>query len=861
MTQRIVKGNGAEDAEIMVVTDYPSKEELTSGKAGVGYVGRMLGSWFREASYDISKCYVTSYVKTEFTLPRAKNKQEEALSECLASFKPDNFGKILSEEIAEIKPNVIISAGEYSTRYLTGRKNVQKLRGSILPVCDLPRLDLGDASKIPNTIRVIPIIHPRDVNQKHIHSVYTSLDVQRAVKYRTRRDPYKEPGNLWICWKASELSNWWSDRGWKGRFLTVDIETYLNFITCISFCTDGKEALSIPLLDKRTLPIDRALLLKGIAKILSSKIPKVNQNIDFDDDVLGQWGIRVENIYDDTMLLGHTIYPELPKGLDFYTSIYTEIPYYKDDGRDFNPREGWDTLYYYNAKDALSTWQVYAAQEKDARESGIWSFYREKVWPLFNIYKRLDKRGILIDPVEQRVLFSKYSQMLQDQHASLERMVGHEINYNSPKAVADVVFNELGYPEQFKVDRKTGIRSLTTGEETLEELILNHSRGEVCDNILWKFLWCRKLKKVVKLILVPYHLDGRMRTNSKLTGTKSGRTSMSKTIDRIYYKNTKDHPLYKKTKKLNSIVWASLGLSFQTIGKHGFKIVEEDEDEDEAFESSYEIQGVEVGKDIRRMYVPSRGYTLVEGDGGQAEARAVCVLAEDWETLAEMERKDFKVNQYGLKDDLHTKTAMLVLNKEFDDITEQDRQDFGKKPRHAGNYDMGAARLALMAHISLQQSQITLTRFHSASPKIRENFHFWVRSVVTNRRVLESPHGRVRQFFDKLNNETYKQAYSFIPQAIVSDHTKMTAISGLVDEGKKWHDTENVYLLAESHDSALFEVKDECVDDFLPDFKAAMETPIRFDRGTFVRDRELIIPGDFKVSKSNWFEMQKVKGF
>jgi hypothetical protein len=89
----------------------------------------------------------------------------------------------------------------------------------------------------------------------------------------------------------------------------------------------------------------------------------------------------------------------------------------------------------------------------------------------------------------------------------------------------------------------------------------------------------------------------------------------------------------------------------------------------------------------------------------------------------------------------------------------------------------------------------------------------------------------------------------------------MTAISGLVDEGKKWHDTENVYLLAESHDSALFEVKDECVDDFLPDFKAAMETPIRFDRGTFVRDRELIIPGDFKVSKSNWFEMQKVKGF
>lgn len=861
MSQKIVKGNGREDAEIMIVTDYPSKEELASGKAGVGYVGRMLQGWFKEAKYEFDHTYRTSYIKTDFTLPRAKNKQEQALQDCLDAFKPQNFGKILAEEIAEIKPNVIISAGEYATRYLTGRRNIQKLRGSILPVCDAPRVDIGEATKIPTNIRVIPIIHPRDVLQKYIHTHYTSFDVARAVKLRTRRDIPKEPGNLWICWTYQALQNWWTDRGWKGKFMTVDIECYLNFITCLSFCVDGKEAFSIPLLDKRTQPLDRALLLKGITKILKSPIKKVNQNIDFDDHILGQWGFQLDNIYDDTMLLGHTIYPELPKGLDFYTSIYTEIPYYKDDGRDFSPKDGWDTLYYYNAKDALATWQVYEAEEKDARESGIWGFYREKVWPLFNIYKRLDSRGILIDPVEQRVLYSKYTQMLSDQHDSLRRMVGHEINFNAPKAVADVVYNELGYPEQYKTDKKTGVRSLTTGEETLEELILNHSRGEVADAILWKFLWCRKLFKVLKLILVPCHLDGRMRTNSKLTGTKSGRTSFSKTVDRLYFKNTKDHPLFKKSRKINSVIGVSLGLSFQTIGKHGFRIQEEDEDEDEVMESSYEIQGVEVGKDIRRMYVPSKGYTLVEGDGGQAEARVVCMLAEDWDTLAEMERTEFKVNQYGLKDDLHTKTAMLVLCKEFEEITESDRQDFGKKPRHAGNYDMGAARLALMAHIPLDRSQITLTRFHSNSPKIRENFHFWVRSIVTNRRVLESPHGRVRQFFDKLNNETFKQAYSFVPQATVSDHIKMTAITNLVGEGKKWHDTENVYLLAESHDSALFEVRNECLDDFLPDFKATMETPISFRTGTFVRDRELLIPGDFKTSDTNWFEMQKVKGF
>src|ERR1700741_295821 len=856
MPDRLVSGNGAADAQIMIVTDYPSKEELNTGRAGEGYVGRMIGGYLKDCSYSLDRCYRTNFIKTDFSLPRAKNLQEKALQDCYDSFKPQSFGQILAKEIAEISPNVIISAGEISTNYLTSRRGIHKLRGSILPLSDGARIDVGTPSLIKPNIRVIPILHPRDITQKWIHNTYTGLDVARAVKLKTRTDPIEEPGLLWICWHYKALENWWSDRGRKARFLTLDIETYCNFITCISFCADGKEALSIPLVDKRTNNWDRAFILRLISQILRSNVPKINQNIDFDDYILRQWGFNVNNIDGDTVLLGHTIYPELPKGLDFYTSIYTEIPYYKDDGRDFNPREGWDTLYYYNAKDALSDWLIYEAQEKDARETGVWFFYREKVWPLFNIYKRMDDRGILIDTIEQQTLLRKYTELLEKHHDDLEYMVGESLNFNAPRAMADLVYTKLGYPAQYKVDRNTGIKSLTTGEEVLEDLILNQSRGEANDAVLWKILWCRKLYKIRKLILTPFHPDGRMRTNSKLTGTKSGRTSMSKTIDYQWFKNTKDHPRYKKTKRIGAIVSEALGLSFQTIGKHGFKIQEDDEyDESDDSIQSYEIQGVEVGRDIRRMYIPSRGYTFVEGDGGQAEARVVCMLAEDWNTLEEMERRDFKTNQFGLKDDLHTKTAMLVLNRKFEEITEADRQDFGKKPRHAGNYDMGAARLSLMAHISISLAQTALTRFHSESPEIRENFHFWVRSVVTNKRILESPHGRVRQFFDRLNNETFKQAYSFVPQATVSDHIKFSTITPLV---RKWEEP-SAYFLSESHDSALFEVRTEMVDEFCADFKRFEETPISFAKGTFKRDRELVIPVEIKISDENWFDMKKRK--
>lgn len=856
---RIVKGHGAEDARIVIVTDYPSAEEWNSGKAGTGYVERLFKDLFRDAGYNYSKCYITPLYKREFHLPRAKNLQDKYVSEYEHEFLPDRYGAILAGEIADIKPNVVVACGEYALRYLTGRQHILKQRGSILPLSDAIRLDaISRASEIPKHIRVIPVIHPRDIVQKEIHSAYTNLDIARIVKYKDRTDIHKDDSILWICWTVAALSNWWAERGRNARFLTIDIETYNGFITCIGFSHDGKEAFSVPLLDRRMKVRDKALILQLLSRIFKSKVPKVNQHIFFDDWEMTNWGWQMNNIDGCTMWLAHSIYPELPRDLGFLTSIYTEIPYYKDEGHDFKPSDGYDTLYLYNAKDALTAWKIYEAQERDAKEANVWTFYRQRVWPLYNIYRKQAHRGITIDPVEQSLLLSKYSGMLSDRHHRLEKLVGRDINYNAPAKIAELVYEDLEYEKQFKVDRDTGKRSLTTGEETLEELILNHSMGEVCDEILWNILWCRKLFKIIKLIKVPYHLDGRMRSYPKISGTKSGRTSMSQTPDRVYFKNEKSHPLFKKNVSLGKITSHKLGLSFQTIGKHGFVIQAENDEEEDEF-SSWDIQGVTVGKDIRKMYIPSTGYTLVEGDGGQAEARIVNVIAEDWATLAEMNRKDFKRNQHKVKDDVHTKTAMLVKQLMFEEITEDIRQDFGKKPQHAGNYDMGAARLALMAHLPIHEAQVILTRFHSIRPKVRENFHAGVRSVVTNKREMRTPHGRLRQFLAKLTSEYYKEAFSWFPQAVVSDHTKFSTIAPL---DAKWCDGGSLakaYFLSESHDSGTFEVRNDCVDDFCEDFIKFGETPIDFREGTFYRDIDLVIPVEMKKSDTNWYEMKEIK--
>ena len=836
----LVKGWGPNTCEIMIVNDYPCKEETDERRAVVGFPARTITRFLRENNYSIEKCFKTSFIKIPFSMPKNKKRAEAALAQVRKDFAPLTFEKVLAQEILEVNPNVIISVGELPTNYLTGKRSITKLRGSVFPLSDLVRMDTGSPADVKPNTRVIPVLSPRDIAVKHLHNAYTSLDYAKAVRLRTQTDSIRDNSLIWIARDAKSLTNWWLDRGVKSEFLTLDIETYNSFITCISFCGDGYEALSVPLIDPRIANTDRALMLKMVGRILASPLPKVNQNIKYDHHILEEWGFNVNNIVGDTMLLGHSIYPELPKGLDFYTSLYTDIAYYKDDGRDFNPKQGWDVLYTYNAKDSLAAWQIYKKQQIDAKELKVWDFYQKKVWPCYAIYKKMDDRGIRIDKAEQDVLNVKYGEILATHESHLKRLINNELfNFNSPKQTAQLVYENLKFPEQRKRNAQ-GVSTLSTDEETLEELILNHSRSEEVRDILWNIIWCRKLYNIVNFINTPYHLDGRMRTSSKLTGTKSGRTSGSETVDRIWYKNVPEHPWYRKDKKSVRVLSRELGESFQKVPKHGIEIGDQ-----------------EIGRDLRKIYVPSPGYTFVEGDGGQAEARVVAILAEDYKALDEMERTSFTRNPFGIKDDLHTKTAMMVLGKDFNEVTEVMRQDFGKKPRHAGNYDMGPKRLSLMAHISFAKAAACLSKFHAISPNIREIYHLSVRNMVTNSRILTTLHGRMRQFLDKLTEETFKQAYSHYPQAAVSDHTKFTTLIPLM----RWTDEHEMqaFFLSESHDSLLFEVKNEQVEQFALKFKEFGETPLIFDSGSFIRDRQLIIPLEVKSSAENWYSLRELK--
>ena len=115
------------------------------------------------------------------------------------------------------------------------------------------------------------------------------------------------------------------------KYLSVDIETRDNQITCIGFAPATNIALVVPFEDLRkpggsywgSLEAELAAW-EWVRHVLDGPVPKVFQNGLYDLHRLWRsYGIPVKNVEHDTMLLHHALQPESPKGLDYLGSIYT----------------------------------------------------------------------------------------------------------------------------------------------------------------------------------------------------------------------------------------------------------------------------------------------------------------------------------------------------------------------------------------------------------------------------------------------------------------------------------------------------------------------------------------------------------
>ena len=793
----MIQGHGYLSAPIMLVADGASDDDVASGYAISGYQENKLKEFAADNGIRWeSETYRTAFIKERIKLTEPKANY---------SLVNDQYKKILLDEIKVVDPNIIVPMSELSFNYLTNLSDINKFRGSLLP-------SVHGRAKILPVLGIYPYL-----NQDFKMSFITRLDFGKIARYRDDHKPWKDE-NVWVCKSGQQLYNYISRQYNKCQFLVFDIETYCGIPTCISLCFDDEESCTVPLLDREISFAERSIMMHHVINLLASPIPKVNQNIKFDWRKLERFRFYVENIIGDTLLATSCLYCEFPKNLGFLTSIYTDMPYFKDEGKQFDPSiHDRSRLFLYCAKDSLATHRIYTQQQKELKETGTLPVYN-KLIEILPLYKKMEQRGILIDDSARVSLTAKYETLFNIQEYKLKSLINRTtFNVMSSIQCQRLVYDEIGFrPVRGVKYTKSG--NPAADEESLEMLIWMGDGLESSNEILRCIIACRKIHKVIEYLRTPLHPDGRLRCEFNLGGSENGRTTASHTTDNLLTFVTEKKRVIVKT--------IDLGRSFQTIAKHGF-----------------DIDGFEYGKDLRSMFVPSPGYCFVECDLSQAEARVDAVLANDFEILKVFD------GPIGI----HRLTGSWIFACEPLEIKKGTRQYHeAKTARHAGERNMTETRLMMMIHQPIKFCTQVLRTFHAKQPNIRGVFHDEIRYHLQREKCLVAPNGRRRDFFGRYDKDQINEAISFLPQAIVTDYLKY----GLRRTFDNYSQCEPI---SEAHDGFLAEVPIMERESYAAEFRRNTEIPIDFSTCSLSRDFKLTIPLETEWSDTNWMEMKGMK--
>jgi uracil-DNA glycosylase len=141
-----VFGEGARDAEVMMVGEQPGDREDIEGRPFVGPAGRLLDTALERAGIDRDRVYITNVVKHFKWQPRGKRRihQKPNLEEITAC-RP-----WLEGELAAVKPRVLVCLGATAAQALLGRQfRVSRQRGEFV---DSPLAERVTATVHPSSI-------------------------------------------------------------------------------------------------------------------------------------------------------------------------------------------------------------------------------------------------------------------------------------------------------------------------------------------------------------------------------------------------------------------------------------------------------------------------------------------------------------------------------------------------------------------------------------------------------------------------------------------------------------------------------------------------------------------------------------
>lgn len=246
------------------------------------------------------------------------------------------------------------------------------------------------------------------------------------------------------------------------------------------------------------------------------------------------------------------------------------------------------------------------------------------------------------------------------------------------------------------------------------------------------------------------------------------------------------------------------------------------------------------------------GWVFVEADYSQIELRLAAWIANERRLL----------RLFALGEDAHLNTAVAILGKRPEDITVEERKH-GKSVNFGFLYSMGPKKFVEYCFenyeliITQEQAEAYYDGFHRSYPSIRK-WHDRQRRLVHRYERVHSPIGRVRHLptvrssDTSVQREAERQAINSPVQSLASD----LMLLSLVRLHNRLPRTV-ARVVGTVHDSILFEVREDFVDEIVPQIHEGM---VDMDDPRRKFGLELTVPIEVEVKVGqHWGEGEKWK--
>ncbi len=275
--------------------------------------------------------------------------------------------------------------------------------------------------------------------------------------------------------------------------------------------------------------LDRQTVLNLLRPILTSPdIRKTGQNIKYDAIVLKRAGIDLRGIAFDTMVASYVLDSARNQhnldslARDFLGHETIKLHDLIGKGKQQKTFDWVDTRLAadYSAEDADITWRLTELFQSRLSDPDLRRLYEQVELPLVEVLGRMEYNGVAIDVPVLNKLGNTMSARLEELNEEIQKEAGRRFNVDSPKQLAQVLFEHIGLNPVKKT--KTGT---STDQEVLEALRWQHP----VPALMLEYRQLSKLKNtyVDTLPQMICPSTGRIHASFNQTVTATGRLSSS----------------------------------------------------------------------------------------------------------------------------------------------------------------------------------------------------------------------------------------------------------------------------------------------------------------------------------------------